>query len=186
MSGRANGAAGAGGIRPPRGYCPAQPHAAASVCPAGFAWPFNDVCGSLPYKPLTPRFGRVMSRSMIWIIFATVTACVILAVARPLRRAAAPGAGTVSEMQTYKLQLAELNRDEERGTLGKEEAEQTRTEISRRLLKAQPAQRRGCSFRQTGLLKCERSVLCVGGNDRGRSHGALLGVWNAQHERPAA
>ncbi|MGO8952282.1 MAG: c-type cytochrome biogenesis protein CcmI [Rhodomicrobium sp.] len=73
---------------------------------------------------------------MIWIIFATVTACVILAVARPLRRAAAPGAGTVSEMQTYKLQLAELNRDEERGTLGKEEAEQTRTEISRRLLKA--------------------------------------------------
>jgi len=73
---------------------------------------------------------------MIWIVFAVVTAGVILAVARPLGRAAAPAAGAVPEIEAYKLQLAELSRDEERGTLGKEEAEQTRTEISRRLLKA--------------------------------------------------
>ena len=72
---------------------------------------------------------------MIWIVFAVVTACVILAVARPLGRVT-PAAGAVPEIEAYRLQLAELSRDEERGTLGKEEAEQTRTEISRRLLKA--------------------------------------------------
>lgn len=73
---------------------------------------------------------------MIWILFAIVTAGVILAVARPLGRAAAPGSGKVSEIEAYRLQLAELARDEELGKIGKEEAEQTRTEISRRLLRA--------------------------------------------------
>jgi cytochrome c-type biogenesis protein CcmH len=75
---------------------------------------------------------------MIWLlfVFAVVTACVILAIARPLVRAASPAAGTASEIEAYRLQLAELGREEARGTFGKEEAEQTRAEISRRLLKA--------------------------------------------------
>jgi cytochrome c-type biogenesis protein CcmH len=38
-------------------------------------------------------------------------------------------------MEAYKLQLAELDREQELGSIGPEEAEQTRTEISRRLLK---------------------------------------------------
>jgi cytochrome c-type biogenesis protein CcmH len=72
---------------------------------------------------------------MIWIvlIFAFATACLIL---RPLVRSAAPAAAGMPELEAYKLQLAELGREEERGTLGKEEAEQSRTEISRRLLRA--------------------------------------------------
>jgi cytochrome c-type biogenesis protein CcmH len=65
-----------------------------------------------------------------------MAACVILAIARPLVRAASPAAGAVPEIEAYRLQLAELSREEARGTLGKEEAEQTRIEISRRLLKA--------------------------------------------------
>jgi cytochrome c-type biogenesis protein CcmH len=75
---------------------------------------------------------------MIWLVlvFVVVTACVILAVARPLVRAASPAAGAASEIEAYRLQLAELSREEARGTFGKEEAEQTRIEISRRLLKA--------------------------------------------------
>ena len=72
---------------------------------------------------------------MIWILFAIVTASVILAVARPLGRAAQPAASSASEMEAYKLQLAELDREQELGSIGPEEAEQTRTEISRRLLK---------------------------------------------------
>ncbi|MGO9983237.1 MAG: c-type cytochrome biogenesis protein CcmI [Rhodomicrobium sp.] len=74
--------------------------------------------------------------AMIWIVFAVVTAGVILAVARPLMRAGMGAAGPTPEVEAYKLQLAELGREEERGTLGKEEAAQARTEISRRLLRA--------------------------------------------------
>jgi cytochrome c-type biogenesis protein CcmH len=73
---------------------------------------------------------------MNWLIFTVVTAGVILAVARPLVRAASPAAGAASEIEAYRLQLAELSREEARGTFGKEEAEQTRIEISRRLIKA--------------------------------------------------
>ena len=73
---------------------------------------------------------------MIWILFAIVTASVILAVARPLGRAAVPASGGASEIEAYKLQLAELDRELELGEIGKEEALQTRTEISRRMLKA--------------------------------------------------
>ncbi len=74
---------------------------------------------------------------MIWFVCAVLTAGVILALARPLGRAggAAMPAGT-SEIEAYKLQLAELAREEQRGTIEKEEAEQTRNEIARRLLKA--------------------------------------------------
>ena len=72
---------------------------------------------------------------MIWILFAIVTASVILAVARPLGRAAQPAAGSASEIEAYKLQLAELDRERELGSIGSVEAEQTRTEISRRMLK---------------------------------------------------
>ncbi len=73
---------------------------------------------------------------VIWLLFAIVTACAILVIARPLTRAVAPARNSSPEIEAYRLQLAELNRDEQRGTLGKEEAEQTRNEISRRLLKA--------------------------------------------------
>lgn len=73
---------------------------------------------------------------IVWIVFAIVTACVIFAIARPFSRAAADAPGAASELEAYKLQLAELSREEGRGEIGKEEAEQTRTEISRRLLKA--------------------------------------------------
>ncbi len=73
---------------------------------------------------------------MIWILFAVVTASAILAVARPLGRAAEPASGGASEIEAYKLQLDELDRELELGEIGKEEALQTRTEISRRMLKA--------------------------------------------------
>ncbi len=74
--------------------------------------------------------------AMNWLIFALLTAGVILAVTRSLRRAPSSEDAPASEIEVYKLQLAELDREEERGTLGKDEAQQTRAEISRRLLRA--------------------------------------------------
>ncbi len=74
--------------------------------------------------------------AMNWIIFAVLTAGVILAITRSLRRAPTPESAPLSEIEVYRLQLADLDRDEERGSLGKDEAEQTRAEISRRLLRA--------------------------------------------------
>jgi cytochrome c-type biogenesis protein CcmH len=73
---------------------------------------------------------------MIWLIFAALTACVILGITRSLRRASSSEDARASEIEAYKLQLNELDREEERGTLGKAEAQQTRAEVSRRLLRA--------------------------------------------------
>ena len=73
---------------------------------------------------------------MIWLIFAVLTACVILGITRSLRHASSSEDARTSEVEAYKLQLNELDREEERGTLGKEEAQQTRAEVSRRLLRA--------------------------------------------------
>jgi cytochrome c-type biogenesis protein CcmH len=73
---------------------------------------------------------------MIWLIFAVLTAGVILGITRSLRRASSPENAGASEVEAYKLQLQELDREEERGTLGREEAQQTRVEVSRRLLRA--------------------------------------------------
>ena len=73
---------------------------------------------------------------MIWLIFAVLTACVILGITRSLRRASSSENARASEIEAYKAQLQELDREEERGTLGREEARQTRAEVSRRLLRA--------------------------------------------------
>ena len=73
---------------------------------------------------------------MIWLIFAVLTAGVILGVTRSFYRASSREKTLESEVEAYKAQLTELDREEERGTLSKEEAEQTRAEVSRRLLRA--------------------------------------------------
>ncbi len=73
---------------------------------------------------------------MIWLIFAVLTACVILGITRSLRYALLPENAAASEIEAYKLQLQELDREEELGTLSSEEARQTRAEVSRRLLRA--------------------------------------------------
>jgi cytochrome c-type biogenesis protein CcmH len=73
---------------------------------------------------------------MIWLVFAVLTACVILGITRSLRCASSSENAGASEIEAYKLQLQELDREEERGTLGQEEAQQTRVEASRRLLRA--------------------------------------------------
>jgi cytochrome c-type biogenesis protein CcmH len=79
---------------------------------------------------------------MIWIVFALLTAVVIAVLIFPVVRAK-PQAQDVDrnafDRAVFRDQLAELDRDVERGTIGPSEAEAARNEISRRLIAATAA-----------------------------------------------
>ncbi|WP_241962889.1 c-type cytochrome biogenesis protein CcmI [Thalassorhabdomicrobium marinisediminis] len=82
-----------------------------------------------------------------WMIFVLICGALVLlvglALLKPLWRAA-PGAGKrMTDIDIYRDQLAEVDRDLARGVLDKAEAERTRTEVSRRLLQADAAARKG-------------------------------------------
>jgi cytochrome c-type biogenesis protein CcmH len=83
---------------------------------------------------------------IIWFIFAVLTACVILAIVRPLAEAKTAAPDSEQDIQVYKLQLAELERDAERGTLNADEVAQSRTEIARRILRARKQANAGERF----------------------------------------
>jgi cytochrome c-type biogenesis protein CcmH len=77
---------------------------------------------------------------LLWIIFAVMTAAGLTAVLWPLLR---PPAGTVAgathDVEVYRDQLKEIDRDLARGVLNAGDAESARREISRRLLAADAA-----------------------------------------------
>ncbi|MBT9289102.1 c-type cytochrome biogenesis protein CcmI [Prosthecodimorpha staleyi] len=74
---------------------------------------------------------------MLWIILAAMTAIAALAVLGPMARARQTNLSAADrDLAVYKDQLAEIDRDLERGVIGIREAEAGRTEISRRILKA--------------------------------------------------
>lgn len=74
---------------------------------------------------------------MLWIILAAMTAIAALAVLGPMARARQTSLSAADrDLAVYKDQLAEIDRDLERGVIGLREAEAGRTEISRRILKA--------------------------------------------------
>jgi cytochrome c-type biogenesis protein CcmH len=97
---------------------------------------------------------------MIWLIFAVLTACVILGITRSLRHASSTENAGASEVEAYKLQLQELDREEERGTLGRDEARQTRAEVSRRLLRAS-RQSAGSAPKKSKVLNAAIPFLAV-------------------------
>src|SRR5262245_20917308 len=70
-----------------------------------------------------------------WFVFALMTAAAIFAVLWPLRsgRKAAPSG---SDLAVYRDQLDEVERDLATGTIGSEEAEAAKLEVSRRLIAA--------------------------------------------------
>ena len=76
---------------------------------------------------------------MLWIVLAVLTAAVLAALLIPavVRTAPADAADRNShDRAVFRDQLAELERDAERGTIGPAEAEAARNEISRRLIAA--------------------------------------------------
>ena len=85
---------------------------------------------------------------MIWVIFAVLTAAVIAVLLWPVVRNSAPSHNDDRESfdrAIFRDQLAELDRDVERGMIGAAEADAARNEIARRIIAAdaqQPASRR--------------------------------------------
>ena len=75
---------------------------------------------------------------LLWVLFAVMAAVAVLVVAAPLARSGAGGERNDSaDLEVYKAQLRELERDVDRGVIAAHEAEAARVEISRRLLAEQ-------------------------------------------------
>jgi cytochrome c-type biogenesis protein CcmH len=77
---------------------------------------------------------------LLWIVMAALTAAAALALLVPLYRGRRALVGEdEAEVAIYKDQLAEVERDLGRGLIGRPEAAAARTEIARRLIKADAA-----------------------------------------------
>lgn len=73
---------------------------------------------------------------LFWVAAAVLTFAASLAVLIPLSRRTGGAGARANEINVYRDQLAEVERDVRRGLLAPEEAEQARTEIGRRILRA--------------------------------------------------
>ena len=80
---------------------------------------------------------------MIWVVFALMTGAAVLCALWPLARKRAAAEGEGRAMAFYKAQIAEIDRDVERGQLPLAEAEGARIEASRRLIAAGERAARG-------------------------------------------
>jgi len=73
---------------------------------------------------------------LLWLIFAVVTAAVLVVVLRPAFAAASRAApGGLADVAVYKDQLADLDRQLARGQVDASEYDSLRTEIARRILR---------------------------------------------------
>lgn len=92
---------------------------------------------------------------VFWIVLGLLTVIASLAVILPLsgsRREVA--GGRAHDLEVYRDQLAEIERDAERGLIGEEEAAQARAEIGRRILKLDTAgQGEGAARRDNALVR---------------------------------
>lgn len=85
---------------------------------------------------------------LLWVIFAGLTALVLLALLRPLAsRKAGDKSRAAFDATVYRDQLSEVESDRERGLIGEADAEAARIEIARRLL-ATDAEERGAHRQQ--------------------------------------
>jgi len=77
--------------------------------------------------------------TLFWIVAAALTAAVVLSLLRPLLRGSRPVAERAPyDLEIYRDQLAEVDRDLARGVIEAAQAEAARTEIGRRILAAAP------------------------------------------------
>ena len=77
--------------------------------------------------------------TLFWILAAAITAAAVALLVRPLLRPAPPVPDRAGwDLEVYRDQMAEIERDLERGTIQAAEAEAARTEIGRRILAAAP------------------------------------------------
>jgi cytochrome c-type biogenesis protein CcmH len=102
--------------------------------------------------------------TLFWIFTGAMALAAALILTTALmrgQRAAEPGAA--SDLQVYRDQLAEVDRDLARGVIPPEEAERLRTEVSRRILAADTAARSGAAGarRQPKLVSTAMAALVV-------------------------
>ncbi len=77
---------------------------------------------------------------LFWVIAGLLTLAASLAVLLPLSSRRGRSAGNAShDLEVYRDQIAELDRDAQRGLIGRSEAEQARAEIAKRILRADNA-----------------------------------------------
>ena len=96
------------------------------------------------------------------LVCAALTFLAALAVIAPLWRASGKIEAEDTDIDIYRDQLREVDRDLARGVLDETEAERTRTEISRRLLTADAAARASASDAPKGLSRAAAVVVALG------------------------
>lgn len=100
---------------------------------------------------------------MIFIAICAVLAILaVLTIVLPMWRARATASAIDTDMDIYRDQLAEVDRDLARGVLDEAEAERTRTEISRRLLTADAQARAATSEAPRGLSRAVAGIIGAG------------------------
>ena len=99
---------------------------------------------------------------VIWIILLVMTALAVMAVLWPLSRHYAVSRQADPDTQFYREQIAEIERDRERGVLLPSEAEAAKAEAGRRLLRATGGQ--GAAYAALGepALRRRRAVSAFG------------------------
>ncbi|HEX8665740.1 MAG TPA: c-type cytochrome biogenesis protein CcmI [Beijerinckiaceae bacterium] len=97
----------------------------------------------------------------IWVVFALMTGAAVLAVLWPLSRPPARPAEERVETKFYRDQIAEIDRDVERGLLSAVEAEAARTEAGRRLLRATVARSAAGDAMGEPALRRRRAVSAI-------------------------
>ena len=111
---------------------------------------------------------------LFWVIAALLTLGASLAVLLPLSRRGPTHAIEGShDLEVYRDQLAELDRDAERGLIQPAEAEQARAEIARRILKADKAAAvaTGTAVSRSGRAIGVAAVLAVPAGELGHLRG---------------
>lgn len=73
---------------------------------------------------------------LLWLVFATLVFGAVVSICAPLFRSQSGATHSHDDVDVYAAQLGEIDRDQERGLLTAQEADETRAEVARRLLKA--------------------------------------------------
>jgi cytochrome c-type biogenesis protein CcmH len=96
----------------------------------------------------------------LWFLFAVMTAAAIFAVLWPLGRGGA-ARRSGSDLEVYRDQIAELDRDRDAGLIAGAEAEAARVELSRRLLAAAEQSQSGAMPSPGGTLRRRAAAVVV-------------------------
>jgi cytochrome c-type biogenesis protein CcmH len=101
---------------------------------------------------------------VFWALAAILTAVVTIALLAPMARssrASAASGAAAHDLEVYRDQLAEIERDEAAGLIDKTEADYARTEVSRRMLRAAKAEGSGKSRSKLGSTAALRIAVLL-------------------------